>query len=247
MAHRANQLLARLGRADYARLEPDLTVAELPLAMTLFEPEVEIRQIWLPHSGVVSQLNILLDGSAVECCTMGNETGFGLLAGLEPAVSFTRDIVQIPGRASVIAAAEFRAACAASPSLQEVVRRHLRTSMGFMAQSVACNARHRLEARLCRWLLTCADYVSGPQLPLTQEFIAAMLGVQRTTVTDAAGDLQDHGVIRVLRGKVTVMDFAALRQRSCECYEHVRKRIDETLGPAIRQVPPGVGGEAHAP
>ncbi|MGI8840247.1 MAG: Crp/Fnr family transcriptional regulator [Caulobacteraceae bacterium] len=179
-------------------------------------------------------LNVLEDGSEVECCTMGNETAFGLMAAQEPTRSFTRDVLQIAGAGAKMDARAFRGAYAQSVSLAAVAHRHIRVVWGFMAQCAACNARHKVEARLCRWLLTCADYVEGDYLPLTQEFIAAMLGVQRTSVTDAAAGLQEQGLIRVVRGKVTVLDLAGLKQRSCECYAATRSRIDGALGPPVR-------------
>jgi CRP-like cAMP-binding protein len=240
MPHRQNQFLARLGDKDFLRLEPHLSATPFALGKILCEAEADVKSIWFPHSGVVSQLNILEDGSEVECCTMGNETAFGIIAASEPGRSFTRDVVQIAGHGSTMSARAFRAVYTESPELQAVVHGHIRAAVGFMTQSVACNARHKIEARLCRWLLTCADYVEGEYLPLTQEFIAAMLGVQRTTVTDAASGLQDMGIIRVVRGKVTILDAVALGQRSCECYAVTRGRIDALLHRPIRH--PAVNG-----
>jgi CRP-like cAMP-binding protein len=114
--------------------------------------------------------------------------------------------------------------------LQAIVRLHIRIAMGFMGQSVACNARHKVDARLSRWLLTCSDYRSDCTLPLTQEFIAAMLGVRRTTVTDVATDLQEAGIIAVRRGNVEILDRAKLLGRACECYSVTRGRIDAAIG-----------------
>ena len=207
-----------------------------PRGTILFQPGEDIELVHFPTSGVVSVLEILRDGAAVECSTLGAETAFGLLAAREPARSFSRDIVQIGGGLTM-SAARLRAACAASPTLATTVDRHLRVAMSFMAQSVACNARHKLEARLCRWILTCADYVEGNLLPLTQEFIASMLGVQRTSVTAAAAGLQQSGVLRVARGKVTVLDAASLAKRSCECYESTRALIDASLGRPAKRPP----------
>jgi hypothetical protein len=129
-----------------------------------------------------------------------------------------------------MSAKALRDAVARSDTLAPAVHRHVGVVQGWMAQSVACNARHRVEPRLCRWLLTCADYVETNALPLTQEFIAAVLGVQRTSVSEAAASLQDKGIIRVLRGKVTILDIEALKQRSCECYAATRELIHFTLG-----------------
>ncbi len=228
-----NLLLARLSDTDLGLLEPHLFRVSLPLGKILCEPDQDIAQIYFPFRGVVSMVNVLEDGSEVECCTLGAETAFGLAAAMEPARSFTRDIAQFGGQGAFISARDMRRACHQSESLQNLVRRHLRAVTGFMAQSVACNARHKLEARLCRWLLTCADYAEGDELPLTQEFIAAMLGVQRTTVTLAAAGLQQDRLIRMVRGKVTILDAEGLKRRSCECYATVRRRIDAALGSPV--------------
>jgi len=237
MSYKENLFLAGLSGEDFGRLESHISLTDLPLGREFCAPEEEIEHIWFPFSGVVSLLNVLEDGSEVECCTMGNDTAFGLTAAQEPARSFTRDVIQIGGDGAFMTARAMRGACAASASLRTVVQRHLHAAMGFMAQSVACNARHKLDARLCRWLLTCAEYVDGDYLPLTQEFIAAMLGVQRTSVTDAVAGLQEGAVIKVVRGKVTILDLEALRERSCECHEVTRTRLRTLIGRPIRRAP----------
>lgn len=136
---------------------------------------------------------------------MGNETAFGLTAALQPGRSFTRDVMQIAGDGASMSARSMREAVARSKTMTPTAHRRFRVTLGFMAQSAACNARHNVEARLCRGLLTCADYVDNSFLPLTQGFIAAMLGVQRTSVTEAASGLQEQGNISVVGGKVTIL------------------------------------------
>ncbi len=232
MTYSRNGLLGGLSPGDFSLIEPHLEMVDLPLGEILSDADQEIETINFPFRGVVSMLNILRDGSEVECCTMGNETGFGLMAAQEPCRSYTRDVIQIAGEGARMSARALREAYNQSISLAAVIHRHIRTVWGFMAQCSACNARHKVDARLCRWLLTCADYVDGDVLPLTQEFIAAMLGVQRTSVTSAVADLQEQGIIRVMRGKVEILDRARLRLRSCECYAVTRQRIDASLGAA---------------
>jgi len=237
MPYKANLFLAGLSGEDFGRLESHISLTDMPLGREFCAPEAEIERIWFPFSGVVSLLNVLEDGSEVECCTMGNDTAFGLAAAQEPARSFTRDVIQIGGDGAAMSARAMRGACSESASLRTAVQRHFRAMMGFMAQSVACNARHKVEARLCRWLLTCAEYVEGDYLPLTQEVIAAMLGVQRTSVTDAVAGLQESAVIKVVRGKVTILDLEALELRSCECHEATRRRLGALIGRPIRRAP----------
>ena len=237
MPYAANQLLAKLSLPDFHLLSPHLRLTPLPLGKAFYQPGGKIERIYFPFSGVVSMLSLLQDGSEVECCTMGNETAFGLIGAQQPGRSFTRDVMQVAGEGASMTANAMRGAVARSETLAFVLNRHVQVVLGFMAQSVACNARHKVEPRLCRWLLTCADYVEGNYLPLTQEFIAAMLGVQRTSINEAAAGLQEQGIIRVMRGKVTVLDVEALRKRSCECYAATRGLIDLTLGAAIRRTP----------
>jgi CRP-like cAMP-binding protein len=230
-----NNLLEGLSHSDFDLLSPHLKSTTLSLGKVLCEPGDEIDRIYFPYSGVVSMLTVLRDGSEVECCTMGNETAFGLTAAHQPSRSCTRDVMQIVGEGASMSARSMQDAVARSKSLAPIFHRHMRVTLGFMAQSAACNARHKVEARLCRWLLTCADYVEDDFLPLTQGFIAAMLGVQRTSVNEAAAGLQDQGIISVVRGKVTVLDVEALRLRSCECYSVTRDLINLSLGAPIRR------------
>ena len=231
MPHKRNQLLANLSDPDYAMLEPNLEPVQLTLGQVLCEADDEIRHIYFPHESVVSVINPLEDGSDVECYTMGRETAFGLLGARESWRTTMRSITQMAGGATRIRASAMREVCAQSPSLRAAVRLHLRVAMGFMGQSVACNARHKVEARLARWLLTCSDYRPSGSMQLTQEFMATMLGVRRTTVTDVAAELQDSGVISVRRGNVEILDRAKLLNRSCECYTATRGRIDAALRP----------------
>jgi CRP-like cAMP-binding protein len=135
--------------------------------------------------------------------------------------------VQLPGTAAWISASQFQAAAAQSQALRDLIVRYNDVLLAQVQQSVACNALHGLEARLCRWLLQTHDCVDGNVIPLTQEFLGQMLGVRRTTVTIAARLLQSAGLIRYRRGHIQVLDRAALKDISCECYGMIRQNADK--------------------
>src|SRR5262249_3328288 len=140
-----------------------------------------------------------------------------------------RAIVQLPGTAAWTSASQFHMAAAQSPALRDLIARHNDVLLAQVQQSVACNALHGLEARLCRWLLQTHDCIDGNVIPLTQEFLGQMLGVRRNTVTIAARLLQSAGLIRYQRGHIRVLDRAALENTSCECYAVIRQNADKVF------------------
>jgi CRP-like cAMP-binding protein len=115
------------------------------------------------------------------------------------------------------------------PSIQRLVLRYTEALMAQTLQTVACNAVHSIEARCCRWILMSQDRVGDAELPLTHEFLAEMLGVQRSTVSEVTRTLQDKGLIQQGRGMITVVDRPALQQAACECYEIIRQRYQQLL------------------
>jgi Crp-like helix-turn-helix domain len=163
----------------------------------------------------------------VETAIIGRAGAIGATAGLGAKWGFARAIVQLPGTALWLSAHAFHQAANQSPAIRDLIVRHNDLLFAQVQQSVACNALHSLEARLCRWLLQAHDCVDGDAIPLTQDFLAQMLGVRRTTVTFAARLLQSTGVIRYRRGLIQVVDRAALKDMSCECYAMVRHNIDK--------------------
>jgi CRP-like cAMP-binding protein len=144
--------------------------------------------------------------------------------------------VQIRGNFLVISAPRFEAATSRSAELRELIFNYIETLWVEAQQNAACNAIHDGSSRLCRWLLQCADRTGSDQVPLTQEFLAEMLGVRRTTVTLLAQELQRHGILRYTRGRITILDRAALEASACECYEVIRKRssVAVSLPPSDR-------------
>ncbi len=225
-----NSLLDALPAGDYAFLAPHLTQVELERGRLLYDPGDAIDHVYFPHDGVISLMTLMENGAAIESSTIGPEGALGLMAAVAPRQSLSRAIVQTPLRAARIGAERLHEAWERSPALRDLVDRHGEALYGHAIQSVACNALHSVEARFCRWLLTCHDRISTDTVALTQEFLADMLGVQRTTVTAVARSLQDKGLIRYRRGVVDIMDRAGLQALTCECYEVIRNHYHRLLG-----------------
>lgn len=224
-----NRLLASLTPADFARLSPQLTLIEMEKGRIICDPGDPIETVYFPHDCVISLMTLMENGAAIESATIGREGAFGLMAAIAPRQSMSRAIVQVPGRASRMSATALAEAVRHAPGLAGLIDRHNDALFGHAIQSVACNALHAVEARFCRWLLSCRDRIDGDTVSLTQEFLADMLGVQRTTVTAVAGALQTKGLIRYRRGVVDILDRPGLEATACECYDAVRRTYERLL------------------
>ena len=224
-----NLLLAALPPEDMGLLAPHLAQVELDRGRLLYDPGDRLETVFFPHDGVISLMTLMDSGAAIESATIGREGALGLAAAVSPRASLVRAIVQTPTRASRISAERLHEAWEKSPKIRELVDRHGEALFGHAIQSVACNALHSVEARFCRWLLTCHDRISTDTIALTQEFLADMLGVQRTTVTAVARALQEKGAIRYRRGVVDIMDRGVLEQLACECYSVIRRTYERLL------------------
>ena len=224
-----NRLLAALPPADYGLVGPLLTPIALERGRLLYDPGDLIDMVYFPHDGVISLMTLMQNGAAIESATIGPEGALGLMAAVSPRPSLSRAIVQTPCRAARISAAQLHEAWGKSPALRQVVDNHTEALFGHAIQSGACNALHSVEARFCRWLLTCHDRISDNTIALTQEFLADMLGVQRTTVTAVARTLQERGHIRYRRGIVDIIDRAGLEAMTCECYGVVKRTYERLL------------------
>ena len=236
-----NHLLASLSAQDLALLEPHLTLVHLAAGEALYHPGDLVDRVYFPCSGVVSMMLVMGNGATVETATLGRDGGIALLAGIADRRALSRVLVQVPGDAFLIEASRFRAAVRESEGLRDMIMRATQAVLAQLIQSVACNALHPVEARLCRWLLMCRDRTGSSTIPLTQEFMAAMLGVQRTTVTAVARALQDAGLIRYRRGVIELLDFPGLQKASCECYEAVRHHYETPRGSRLTQPSNGAG------
>jgi CRP-like cAMP-binding protein len=226
---RRNRLLAALRPADMAALVPHLKEVELEQGALLQEQGELIERVYFPNSGMISLLAVMQQGNAVETATIGREGAVGAMAGLGPRHAFTRAVVQMAGTAAQIATGKFQAVVGASPTIRDIIVRHNEVLLAQVQQSAACNALHEAESRFCRWLLQSRDRSDGDIVPITQEFLAQMLGVRRTTVTLVAQSLQDAGLLRYRRGRIEILDRNMLEDRACECYRVVRRTIEQHL------------------
>jgi CRP-like cAMP-binding protein len=224
-----NRLLSSLSPADYSLLVPNLKNFNLVLGDVLQEAGDPFEQVYFPLDGMISLLAIMQNGTSVETATIGHEGAAGAGSGLGSRTSPYRAVVQIKGAAARIGTESFQKAVTESVSLRDLVVRYTDHLMMMVQQSAGCNALHVLEARLCRWLLQTRDRSDSDVLPLTQEFLSQMLGVRRTTLTVIASNLQKTGMIRYRRGKIEIVNRAALEAKACECYEVVRRGGEEVL------------------
>ena len=213
-----NRLLRALPAADYEELSPDLHDVTLAHGAVLFEARAHITHVYFPQGCVVSLLAPLGDGPAVEVGLVGNEGMVGLTAFLGGRTSTTQAVLQVPDGARRMSVPAFGRALARGPALHGIMQAYARTMLGQIAQGAACNQRHVVGQRCARWLLMTHDRVGEDRFLLTQEFLGQMLGVQRATVSLAARDLHELGLIRYVRGLVTITDRIGLEAASCGCY-----------------------------
>jgi CRP-like cAMP-binding protein len=188
----------------------------------LCEPGVDVDHVYFPMSGAVSMLVVMRDGKAVETGSVGREGVVGAMSGIGPSRWQVRATAQVPMLARKIASTEFRKAVFSSKAIADLC---LRSNEGLLTQArigAACNARHRLEARLCRWLLQTRDRAESDTIMLTHEFLAQMLGVRRPTVTETSIKIEAAGAIVCSRGVIKIIDLEAVKALSCECYETLR-------------------------
>jgi CRP-like cAMP-binding protein len=226
-----NRLLAALPADAFALLDTDLRQLTLPQGVVCYGAGEPIDQVYFPHTGMISQLITTGEGDMVETSSTGREGAVGLQCGFGPRLSFTRASVQIPGKFSAISAPRFEHAVSRSAALRDLVMRYVETVWAEAQQNAACNAIHDGSSRLCRWLLQCADRTGSEQLLLTQEFLAEMLGVRRTTVTLLAQELQKRGIVRYSRGRITILDRPGLTACACECYDAVKhQNLSQRIG-----------------
>lgn len=213
-----NIILRSLGAADVAAIAPHLARASLLSGQILFEPGDIPASVYFPESGIVSVVTVMRDGRSVEAATIGNESVAGSLAALSQTPLHARHFIQIAGTAWRLPAAVLRNQVRHSDTLMSLLLGRAQKDLALAEQSVACNALHSATERLARWLLLSQDRVGTPHVRLTQEFLAIMLGVQRTTVTSTAVALRKAGLIRYVRGVIEIVDRPGLEHASCECY-----------------------------
>lgn len=216
-----NRLLAALPAGLARRLQQQMEPVTLALRMILYEPGTLITRVHFPDTAVISLLTLFEDGPSVEAALVGRDGMCGLPIFLGAESDATQALVQVPGSALRMTAQRFRGAVDNEPLLRDVLGRYTQILLAQMAQSAACNRLHPIHERCARWLLQTHDRVDEAEFPLTQEFLATMLGVRRAGVTVAAGMLQQAGFIRYGRGRLAVLDRDGLEGSACECYRPI--------------------------
>jgi CRP-like cAMP-binding protein len=214
-----NTILLNLPRAEYDRVFPKLRFVELPTQTALTEMGKPIEFGWFLNAGLGSILNVLSTGKSVEVGLSGHEgfVGIPLIAGLRS--SPTRVVMQVAGSGYKISAKALARVLRECPQLEKSLQQYGQELVLQASHVAACNRLHEVEQRLARWLLMSQDRLGGDIVPLTQQFLAHMLGTRRASVTVAAGVLQDAGFITYVRGRVTIRSRKALEGASCECYK----------------------------
>ena len=224
-----NIILAQLPADEYAALAKHLVPVDLPLDKRLSEPNQPIEFVYFLNTGLISTDAVTLKGEQVEVGVTGREGFSGLPALLDQPQMSHSVIIQGSGEGLRIRSAIVRAEFLKGGMLQKLVHAFAYLQLVQITQSVLCNRMHEVEARLARWLLTSADRMESEYLHLTQEFLSQMLGVQRSTVTVAAGELQRNGLIGYSRGRIHIIDRPGLIARACECYGIVNQSYERML------------------
>jgi CRP-like cAMP-binding protein len=224
-----NRLLAALPEAEYAHLAPLLRRDHLELRQTIFEYDKPVERVYFPESAVVSIVGVMSGGAAAQSAIIGNEGFVGLPIFLGADRMSAQTFCQIPGDALSLSADEFRHAIARGGRLPVILGRYTQALFTLMSQSSACTRAHELRQRCARWLLLTHDRVGANDFPLTQLFLAQMLGVRRAAVTEIAGALQREGYIVYSYGRITVRDRHGLESAACQCYRIIRRELDRLI------------------
>jgi len=227
-----NQLLRLIPASDRDALAPHLQTVTLEAGDILYEPDYSVEWVYFPITAVLSVVTVMTDGRTVESDTVGYESVIGVLAALGGTPAVGRTFTQIAGDAIRVSAARLRRQAEVSPTLRQILIRHAYANLAQAHQSAACNALHDLEQRLCRWLLMSQDRTASNSVRLTQQYLATMLGVQRTTVTHALRDLVEKGLVRQRRGCIEILDRPRIEAISCECYDAVQDNLRRLIGHA---------------
>jgi len=226
----ANRLLAALPGEVYEALRPSLEVVAMDHKDVIYEPNGPIPHVYFPAGCIVSVVAIMGDGGMFELATVGREGMIGIPLSLQTETAPFLAFTQVPGTALRLDAYVLTATMGRSNALVSLLHRYAQVLFNQVAWSAACSRAHSIEQRCARWLLMTHDRVASDRFELTQEFLGQMLGVHRPRVNRAANALQKAGVIRYVRGRITVVDRGGLEAASCECYRFIRGEYDRLLG-----------------
>ncbi len=225
-----NRLLAALPAEELEQILPMLEVTHLKLKEFLHKQGEPVEHVYFPGGGFASVVTVLESGEMVEVATIGREGAVGVTAVLEDQpVPFASMVQGEIGTCYRMQSDAFRRQMDLRRGFYHLLTRYSQALVGFVMQSTGCNAVHRVEQRLARWLLMAQDRMESTEFPMTQEFMAMMLGVTRPTVTLVAGTLQKAGLITYHRGRITIVDREKLEAASCECYRTTVKLLDAVL------------------
>ena len=229
MPANTNHLLRTFGDVERRALEPHLKSLELKQHDIIFDAHEAVAAVYFPIDAVISLVVPLSTGEIIEAAMVGRDGVVAAGAALDGRVSLNRAVVQIGGGSLACSVEAFKSLFNDYPHIRALIGAHEQALFAQAQQSAACNATHAIESRLARWLLRAADLRGSQELPLTQEYIAEMLGVRRTSVTMVARTLQNAGMITYTRGHITLANMQALQDTACECYQTVKMNYDALL------------------
>jgi CRP-like cAMP-binding protein len=229
---RKNRLLAALPNSIQRLWLPQLESVEMPLGQVVYESLATLTHVYFPTTAIVSLLYVMLNNASAEIAVVGNEGIVGISMFMGGDSTPSRGVVQSAGRGFRLRSAMLMEEFNQAGPVLHMLLRYTQALIAQIAQTAVCNRHHSLDQQLCRWLLLSLDRLQGDELLMTQELIANMLGVRREGVTEAALKLQNAGLIRYARGRITVLDRDGLEKRSCECYAVVKTEYERLLPPA---------------
>jgi len=228
-APKQNLLLAALPAEIFERLSPHLELIQMPLGKVLYESGGQLQHAYFPTAAIVSLHYIMENGASAEVAGVGNEGVLGVSLFMGGNTTPSRATVQTGGWGYRLKARAMLEEFDRAGPLMRLMLRYTQALMTQMSQTAVCNRHHSVEQQLCRWLLLTLDRLASNELTMTQELIAGMLGVRREGITEAAGHLQQAGIISYRRGHISVLDRSGLEARTCECYNVVRKEFHRLL------------------
>jgi len=237
-----NHLLAALPVAEFKRLSPHLELVYMPLGEVLCESGGKLQHVYLPTTSIVSLHYVMENGATAGIAEVGNEGMLGIALFMGGNTTPCEASVMTAGYGYRLQAQLLMEEFDRGGPMQRLLLRYTQVLITQTSQTAACNRHHSLDQQLCRWLLLTLDRQSSNELILTQELVANMLGVRREGITEAAGKLQQAGIIRYRRGHITVLDRSGLEDHACECYEVVKRESDRLLGRDCRPIPVAYAG-----
>jgi CRP-like cAMP-binding protein len=230
MSHRNNFLVARLDNKTAEQLSLHLRVADLRQGEVLAASYKRVQRVYFPHSGIISSV-VEMKGGAIETGMIGHDGVFGAAQALDHKMSLNKTVVHVPGAASVVDADRLCAMADANHTFRRILIEYELFFLAQVQQTAACNASHGIESRMCKWLLRMHD-LAGADLPLTQEYLAHMIGVRRTSITEVAKDLQRKGMISYSRGRIHIDDIERIRKTSCGCHRKLNDHYERIVHPS---------------